>query len=154
MRLENIKLLLQQNKVSNPSELPCAQGIYIVCIVKKGIEQFMYIGSSKNLNGRFADRTHPYHNLKKEGENPYILYAILGSNFRKIEMQFVAFYKPCKNRIPKDKTGLIIRNVELNTEDISTIASFALTTQNISFKKYVEKLLSEKASQIRKKQIA
>jgi len=47
-----------------------------------------------------------------------------------------------------------IRNVELNTEDISTIASFALTTQNISFKKYVEKLLSEKASQIRKKQIA
>ena len=47
-----------------------------------------------------------------------------------------------------------IRNVELNTEDISTIASFALTTQNISFKKYVEKLLSEKASQIRKKQTA
>lgn len=71
-------------------------------------------------------------------------------------MYFNKKYYICKKIKMKEKNikNTKIRNVELNTEDISTIASFALTTQNISFKKYVEKLLSEKASQIRKKQIA
>lgn len=51
----------------------------------------------------------------------------------------------------KDKNKSI-RNVELENADIATLATFALTSKNSSFKKYAEKILSERAAQIRKNQ--
>ena len=53
-------------------------------------------------------------------------------------------------KVQKDP-NVISRNVFVHKDDISTIAVFALTTKNISFKKYAEQLLAEKASLIRKK---
>ena len=46
------------------------------------------------------------------------------------------------------------RNFTLHTDDISVLASYALTTKDMSLKKFAEKLLADKAEQIRKKQSA
>jgi hypothetical protein len=49
----------------------------------------------------------------------------------------------------KDKNKSM-RNVELDNSDIAIIATFALTSKNISFKKHCEKLLANEAKNIKK----
>lgn len=41
--------------------------------------------------------------------------------------------------------------IDVSKDDVHTLAVHALTTKNISFKVYVEKLLSDEANRLRKK---
>jgi len=52
----------------------------------------------------------------------------------------------------KDNPNLISRNIVMDKSDVAVLAAFALTSKNISFKKYAEQLLAERATAIRKQQ--
>ncbi len=46
----------------------------------------------------------------------------------------------------------IPRTIMTNEKDIKTLTFYALASHSLSFKKYAEKLLADKANEIRKKQ--
>ena len=74
-------------------------GVYAICnrVHFEGIEDILYIGSSKNIHKRVYNRTHPYKFLYEFLKGITYIKYFETTNYKKIEIDMIKMYCPKYN---------------------------------------------------------